>query len=349
MARALPDRQLAPAPAFRGDRDESCEAGGGRPAEATRAPCFRRDSARLGTPMSSLRTSPPGSILYHYTSANGLLGILDSRVLWATDIRFLNDSTEFLFARDLLVSHVRRRALRLRNEHVRQVIEREVEDLASTAVPAYVVCFSEQGNSLSQWRAYAPRDGVAIGFHRGALENVNDFVLRRCEYIHESALTRAEQNSLKRVTEELDDAIAWTSRLVQQADRRTTVSVSEEPPPPSVMSQALIWLALQIKHAGFEEEREWRLIDNRSPLEVYEMRQAGTDDRRFRPGAFGLTPYLLAVLPEAWGSVPLGIAEVIVGPGPNSHAVVASIEELLEGKLRSTARVRHCGIPYRAW
>jgi hypothetical protein len=165
-------------------------------------------------------------------------------------------------------------------------------------------------------------------------------------YVRASALTKTEQASLKRVTAELDDAIAWTSRLVQQADRRTA-GFSEQQP--SVMSQGLIWLALQIKHAGFLEEREWRLIDNRSPLDIYEMRQAGGDYRRFRPGAFGLTPYVLAALPESWRSAPLGIAEVIVGPGPNSAAVVASIEELLDGRLRSTAQVRHCGIPYRAW
>jgi hypothetical protein len=282
-----------------------------------------------------------------------LLGILDAGALWATDIRFLNDSTEFLFARDVLVSHVRGRVLRLRNEHVRQVIEQEIERLASATSRAYVACFSEEGNSLSQWRAYAPRDGVAIGFHRGALERVNDFVLRKCQYVQGTAPTKAERSDLAEIIAELDHAIAWTSRLVQQADRRTTIGVGEMRTPVRdeaiIMKNTLVWLALQIKHSGFLEEREWRLIDNRSPLDVYEMRQAGNDDRRFRPGGFGLTPYLLATLPESWRSLPLGIAEVIVGPGPNSTAVVASIEELLESRLRSTAPVRHCGIPYRTW
>jgi hypothetical protein len=32
--------------------------------------------------------------LFHYTTAAGLLGILNSSTLWATDLRFLNDAQE---------------------------------------------------------------------------------------------------------------------------------------------------------------------------------------------------------------------------------------------------------------
>ena len=35
------------------------------------------------------------SSLYHYTSGDGLIGILRNKSLWATDINFLNDHREF--------------------------------------------------------------------------------------------------------------------------------------------------------------------------------------------------------------------------------------------------------------
>jgi len=302
--------------------------------------------------MSTLPRSDPSSILYHYTSAEGLLGILGSRALWATDIRFLNDSAEFHFFRDILVLHARRRARRLRNEHARRTVERGIDKVASGMIGAYVVSFSEQGNVLSQWRAYAPRDGVSIGFHRAALQEVRDFRLCKCRYLRESAASKSEESILREVATQLDGDIQWASRLVQQMDRRTTdlTSQSDSVHEDGVLvSQGIMWLALQLKHAGFLEEMEWRLIDNRSELDLYQSREAGNDDRRFRRGTFGLTPYLLARLPDSWKSVPLGIAEVIVGPGPNSLAVVAAIEELLESSVRSTARVTHCGIPYRSW
>jgi hypothetical protein len=36
----------------------------------------------------------PEGLIYHYTDLRGLLGILDERKLWATDIRYLNDTSE---------------------------------------------------------------------------------------------------------------------------------------------------------------------------------------------------------------------------------------------------------------
>jgi hypothetical protein len=38
---------------------------------------------------------PPPETLYHYTTQDGLLGIIQSRSLWATNVSYMNDSTEF--------------------------------------------------------------------------------------------------------------------------------------------------------------------------------------------------------------------------------------------------------------
>ena len=38
-------------------------------------------------------------VLYHYTTSEGLLGILRDDKLWATDIFHLNDSSEFEYGR----------------------------------------------------------------------------------------------------------------------------------------------------------------------------------------------------------------------------------------------------------
>jgi hypothetical protein len=43
--------------------------------------------------------------LYHYTSVDGLLGILRSKRIWATDIRFLNDRSEFFHAMEEYSKH----------------------------------------------------------------------------------------------------------------------------------------------------------------------------------------------------------------------------------------------------
>lgn len=43
-----------------------------------------------------------GDILYHYTSAEGLQGILGGE-FWITESRFLNDITEFHIATDVFL------------------------------------------------------------------------------------------------------------------------------------------------------------------------------------------------------------------------------------------------------
>jgi hypothetical protein len=49
-------------------------------------------------PFDRLLKRIPPDILYHYTSAAGLCGIIQSVSIWASKIQHLNDSTELLLA-----------------------------------------------------------------------------------------------------------------------------------------------------------------------------------------------------------------------------------------------------------
>lgn len=44
--------------------------------------------------------------LYHYTSLTGMIGIITSKAIWATDCSFLNDRSEFDYARTLFLSEL---------------------------------------------------------------------------------------------------------------------------------------------------------------------------------------------------------------------------------------------------
>lgn len=299
-----------------------------------------------------VQTRTSRSLLYHYTTAEGFLGIVGTGSIWATDIRFLNDSAEFTFARDALVRELLRGTRRLRNGRVRAIVQRELDSFASSTVPAYVVSFSERGNSLSQWRAYAPRDGVSIGFHRGALDAVKDFALRQIHYTQESEVAgRDTSRGLQKLALEVENSVRWAARLIHAERRKKVRSARQRSIDEAklIISTPLVWAALTLKHSGFAEEKEWRLIDNPNPLASIASGSDAPGEARFRRGAFGITPYLVASLPEQWRGAPLGIAEVIVGPSSNAKAIVGSIQDLLKKKLNSSARVISCGIPYRAW
>ena len=67
-------------------------------------------SYRLSMPLTTGGPPKDGSLLFHYTTLAGMLGIFDSWTLWATHVRYLNDFKEFANETNLLTHGERRRA-----------------------------------------------------------------------------------------------------------------------------------------------------------------------------------------------------------------------------------------------
>jgi hypothetical protein len=99
---------------------------------------------------------PPPAVVYHYTDAFGLEGILRTGKLWATHFDFLNDTSEFRFAAETLA----------------ETLQITVQDLnfADHPVAHYISSFCEDQDLLSQWRGYtSKRQGYAIGIRSESL------------------------------------------------------------------------------------------------------------------------------------------------------------------------------------
>ena len=123
------------------------------------------------------------STLFHYTTAAGLLGILRSSTLWATDLRFLNDAQESIYAQELVADAVQgMKNPVLDPGHVahgmgQPAVERfaryqgfVLDALNSAEYGVYVACFCESGDLLSQWRGYGSDHGYAIELNTDALK-----------------------------------------------------------------------------------------------------------------------------------------------------------------------------------
>jgi hypothetical protein len=81
-------------------------------AKANREPPSITEAAKklLGKVIRTVTRRSEPATLYHYTSAAGLLGILKTRSIWATNIRFMNDTREFALALDLITAALQRRS-----------------------------------------------------------------------------------------------------------------------------------------------------------------------------------------------------------------------------------------------
>lgn len=99
-----------------------------------------------------------GGLLYHYTKLDTLWEILESDSLFARNIRFSNDTNEYLLGQALIKDFITN-CLNL-TENIRKEI---IEDIEKNPIMQFMVCFCKNGDLLSQWRGYA-KSGVSIGF-----------------------------------------------------------------------------------------------------------------------------------------------------------------------------------------
>jgi hypothetical protein len=298
--------------------------------------------------------SPP--VLYHYTTAHGLIGIVRNGALWASDAEFLNDAEELRFGRREMHEALLSRAAELSPEdstthgaeYSRATIMRSAAGhlepggmFASRQYHVvYLVCFCEDGDLLSQWRGYAPSGGFAIGFSTAGLRAVKPPTARPWKIV-------GSDDSVSEDISEPSSPPPLPVRLVKveygpMAMRRAIEGVLEEVAPlpkghPGstgfFRAQTIVMPALaSIKHDAFADEREWRLIM---------VGSSGHERVSFRTGQFGVHPY---------AEVPIdleAIEEVVIGPGAEAALRRRGVERLLAEHGVENARLRESRAPFR--
>lgn len=286
--------------------------------------------ARLIKPLSPQRKP---RILYHYTSGSGLIGILHSRCIWATNIRFLNDSTEYDFALRLAHSVIRERVRSVHSrydEALYSVLDERLTGAGNTEV--YVSCFTENADQLSQWRAYCPpAGGYAIGFASRCLARIprvnTEGFLARCLY---------ESNAQEKLIGELIDATVAFAENNRRAGLTQDRTFRESY---KLLGRLLPLVAPALKASSFAEEHEWRLVRVGTSFE--------DAPPQFRMGRSVLVPYYEHSFPGQTGSVP--IDELVVGPTPHPELAREAAQALLLSHGLASATVRLSAIPYRTW
>ena len=102
------------------------------------------------------------STIFHYCSAETLITILTEKTLRFSDAKLLNDGEEVLWPQEVFYSALKRIVDRTTDDPIANVIpksfctrlEKEWRNISSM-MRHFLCCFSDSGDSLSQWRAYA--------------------------------------------------------------------------------------------------------------------------------------------------------------------------------------------------
>src|SRR2546428_180056 len=100
--------------------------------------------------------------IYHYTDVSALVGILESRRLWATHAAFTNDRSEQKHALVSIRSAIDGALPELKFPYLTKILQSCIEDAAvDRYYHTFMVCFSGKKDDLSQWRGYAD---AGLGF-----------------------------------------------------------------------------------------------------------------------------------------------------------------------------------------
>lgn len=212
------------------------------------------------------------------------------------------------------------------------------------------LCLSEDGDLLSQWRAYTGNgSGVSIGFarqyvnwlvdtSRGAAVDAVDLELRQVEYRSEEheKLVSPAYAELRRLLESDDDFPPGTSPHDQESSDPKLVELRGRLAVLTLLKAGMHALdgVFSLKHAAFAEEKEWRL------LHTYGLQP--TDPCLYRAVDCGIIPYKACQLRNS-GRSP--IAEVVLGPRHTTPVPV--VENYLAQHGFDDVKVRRSLAPYR--
>jgi hypothetical protein len=277
--------------------------------------------------------------LYHYTTLEGLKGILNSRSIWLTHASTLNDPLELKYGEELILNLIDKSNSMENDENIKHLLKHLsdfVKSFNTVTYQSYVACFCESENLLSQWRAYGDRGGgFNLGFRfrsntkfyhttddtekdshvilRKMIYDVDDQSKLISDYI--SSIIKGSSNALKQFRENGEIPIAWPAIAATEC-----VNI-------------LLDLMLSFKNPVFKEENEWRLIKGR-------LTNFKPEQLKFRETKDGLIPYIEAyMVAEENGKSLFPLSSIKFGPILDYESTLSSLQLFLSKESVSSGKI----------
>lgn len=231
---------------------------------------------------------PDEKLLYHYTDLDGLRGILKTRSFWCGHHSTFNDPMEIQYGKKLISDLISERKEDEENPNIKEFYKSAslyVNAFGLSIHHAFISCFCEDGDLLSQWREYSDNGGgycLGLEFSNQTMietktDNIpsdNKIKLRKVIY------KREEQEEL--INNLLDLALNGLrevfNKIPAEQHNYTASSIGGE------VSNLLIDLMLAFKHEAFDSEQEWRLV-------IVFRDNFEAEDLKFRESQTRIIPY----------------------------------------------------------
>jgi hypothetical protein len=220
-----------------------------------------------------------------------------------------------------------------------------MESPDSPFIDAYFAAFCEKGNLLSQWRAYAGTQGFAIEFDplaiKGELTLTTKAPARNLRLAKVEYDPAKQHKNFRELIEEVSDTVE--SAKVGKSGAALPTALVE------FTRMVLSSWAATVKHPGFEEEQEWRMIFQ--PLITEKEQYLSTSEFVVRLEGPEFVTHVefipdQKVLGKRGRKLP--IRSIVCGPNVEMRSAKRAVEILLRNNGYDGVEIRKSEIPARA-
>lgn len=196
----------------------------------------------------------------HYTNAETAISIIKNKKIWMRNATCMNDFSEVQYGLNCL-RNAYSSTIGEKFKHVLDGIfpniSHEIEQLFAGWVPqfqfeTYLTCVSEHYSDedflgrLSMWRAYGKTSGIALVVKNEALLSTSDALKA-----YSNPVAYLDANGVAQQLNKISDNIILNRELISVVGREHIKQLC---------FNAFKFAILSIKHPGFKEEQEWRII-----------------------------------------------------------------------------------------
>lgn len=267
--------------------------------------------------------------LYYYTSTDTMRYILEKGDIYATNIRYMNDSEEYtngltalkeLTNNEEFFNQWRQKRKRddISIDDIKRVFTEENLKKNQQDMEYYSISFCETNDLLSQWAIYAKESGVSIKM---------DFSKRFYHFSTESTEVQKGTEKMERARWQLSpqkvfyftyNPVHACKRQYQKTAYEVLDRLFDSRDPLEGKNEDWKYVSAFVKRCDFYQEAEQRLVFRReSP--PYPPKIAYRTDKKV------LKPYLDVECEKGWP-----VSEIMVGPGFNQQVVYDSVVHFLE-------------------
>lgn len=264
------------------------------------------------------------NIIYHYCSMNSFFKIIESKKLWLSDSKFMNDKYETIWVHTLVEQTLEKLRADFSEEQI-EAFRKKYRQIDSDQ--RFVCCFSYSGDRLSQWRAYSDdAKGVAIGFSLDKLGLKNKSYGAKFD-IYEGGSVDTESLAYENVVYDNENQLKIVKNIVLYALKS----------PETIHHMLTLHTTSTLyKHTSFSEENEIRMtyspqLDDNNIL----------GKKQFRESNGRIIPYYEFDFRDKMQM----LTEIIIGP--KSEMTESELKSFLSAYGFSHVRVRKSESSYR--